>query len=485
MGIRFIDPQTGKLTGSTELGRAILAKSVLKLDSALSSEILSESKWRKTYQGYFAKVAKAEFGTSRSNLEVAFAGLAEFESRVQTDRNENLLAVVKKAWQAKTRKVETVAIRGAGTARKPEVDLNELSKLVLDHSAEQGILETLENLKTQNANRINERLFIALAGGAEYSPTRLWLDWSGSVAIVARARKELWLELIKRARAGAGTLYVPVLREKLGTRGDLGTITDESLADIAGLDLTEDYEAITGWIAQLAEKDSRGIVLGSYAYASGADHIRVQAVQHCIVRAVTDALPKSRVALSWLATPTDSHVVPQEFATDIEQRYQSRTFGTRFRDLLFIAKRHRPEVFSNDRGEILVLIDPTSSIQGSSYALAKRLQRWLAYQQEGAGRVVSYQVSPPATTNSVLSHRLLRATYRGAPHFGLNPFTAEQAVRVSALLLLGAVFGKKPRPGILIYCDLAVHGGIWRSIYNPADLWRVATFRGILGYFRN
>jgi hypothetical protein len=115
------------------------------------------------------------------------------------------------------------------------------------------------------------------------------------------------------------------------------------------------------------------------------------------------------------------------------------------------------------------------------------VQRWLAYQQQVADRKVIYTVLPPAYTDSVLSHRILRASYLGAPHFGLYPYKTDTAVSLAACLLLSELNSPnsvdKGNP-TAIYSHLAVHAGLWRSIYKPSDLWRVATLRGILGYFK-
>ena len=483
MAISFIDPESGKPTGSSELGKAVLSSAVSSENPALSAKISAEANWRKNYQSLFAKVAKAEFESSDSALAVATAGLLEFERRVITENGETLIAVIQNAWRAKHSPVVTIAIRGEGTHSSPAIDQLTVKTSVANYSAEPGIIQALSNL---DSNQIKKNLFIALAGGAEYSPTRLWLDWGGDVAIVARNRKELWLELIARARAGAGTLYVPVLESRLKDGKTASSLSDEELAEIAGLDLVQDYEAITSWIASLARTDARRIVLGNYAYAPGAKHIQVQAVQHCISRTLTEALPKTRVVLSWLATPTDSHVVPAEFALQIAQRFNARSLGVKIRDFFYGARQHLPEIFESSDKNVFALIDPTSNMQGSSYALAKRLQRWLAYQQASSDRQVAYLVAPPARTESVLSHRILRATYRGAPHFGLYPYETDLAVKLSAMLLLSKLQeAKKPLGKDLtqIYTQLAVHGGLWRSIYNPSDLWRVATIRGIWGYF--
>jgi len=483
MSLKFIDPETGLSTGSTDLGRAVLANSVSNEDSALSAKISQQSNWRKSYQTLFAQVAKAEFQTKHSALAIATKGLEAFEDRVSTSTGENLLAVIKTAWRNSKHSVVTVKIQGTGKTASPTIDELVLKQMVANHSAELGIIDAVHSLRNLKPDAIKNDLLVALAGGAEYSPTRLWLDWGGEVAIVARARKELWTELISRARSSSGTLYVPVLAKNL--RQDVKSLSDEELAAVAGLDLVADYEAITGWIAELTKRDSLRIVLGSYAYAPGAKHIEVQAVQHCIARTITEALPKSRVVLSWLATPTDSHVVSAEFARDIGNRYSKRSFLTKLRDGLYFARENRTELFTSAEGEELALIDPTSSMQGSSYALAKRVQRWMAYQQAASDRVVSYQVAPPATTDSVLSHRILRATYRGAPHFGLHPYETDKAVRMSALLLLAQLQTPRNLETMDVYSKLAVHGGLWRSLYKPSDLWRVATIRGIWGYFSN
>lgn len=480
MSLRFIDPATGLTTGSTELGRAVLSKATAE-NTELSQRIMQQPNWRKNYQNLFAQVAKAEFQTNNSALTIATQGLAEFESRITTDSGENLLEVIKTAWRNNKGAVITIKIVGKSQAKRWEMAQLELKQMVSNHSAEPAIVSAVEDLQNLRPEQIENDLFIALAGGAEYSPTRLWLDWGGDVAIIARSRKELWKELIERARASSGTLYVPVLASKV--KKPVSSLSDDEIAMLAGLDLVEDYEAIASWIAELARTDPRRIVLGSYAYAPGAKHIEVQAVQHCIARTITEALPKSRVVLSWLATPTDSHVIPIEFADDIATRYSQRSFLTRLRDLVFGAREHKPERFKSSEGVEYALIDPTSSMQGSSYALAKRTQRWMAYQQAASDRVVSYQVAPPATTDSVLSHRVLRATYRGAPHFGLFPYETDKAVRISALLLLSKLQNPGRRLNLDVYSELAVHGGLWRSIYNPADLWRVATIRGFWGYF--
>lgn len=484
MSLRFVDPGTGQTIGSTALGRAVLAAAVADVDTELASRLSKQAEWRKTYQAAFASVAMAEFKSSTAMIDVATKGLAEFEKRVVTANGDPLIVAVRNAWRSDKDLVATVVIKGLGEKLAPGIlGSQTVEQMVANHSSEPGIVAAVKNI---DGSTIDNDLLIALAGGAEYSPSRLWLDWGGSVAIVARARVELWQELITRARTSGGTLYVPVLKSKINGV-DVQKLSDEELANVAGLDLVTDYEAISGWLSSLARVDTRRLVLGNYAYAPGAKHIEVQAVQHCLGRVLTESLPKSRVVLTWLATPTDSHVVPVQFAQDISSRFASRDLMTKVRDFFYGARENKPLLFTNANGLDLAVIDPTSSLQGSSYALAKRVQRWLAYQQQVAVRKVIYTVLPPAYTDSVLSHRILRASYHGAPHFGLFPYKTDSAVSLAACLLLSElntpISIDKGNP-TAIYSRLAVHGGLWRSIYKPSDLWRVATVRGIFGYFK-
>ena len=84
MGLKFIDPATGEVTGSTALGRAVLHKAVEKENPKLATEISNQQNWRKSYQSFFAQVAKSELQSKRSAINVATSGLNEFEQRIAT-----------------------------------------------------------------------------------------------------------------------------------------------------------------------------------------------------------------------------------------------------------------------------------------------------------------------------------------------------------------------------------------------------------------
>ncbi len=512
MSLYFADSAGNKI-GSTKLGQQVLAAAVGEIDPNLAGEILAEREWRKTYGDFYAKAAACEFSAARSALTVAQAGLRALENSVRTEAGTLLYQEVLDGWRDDRSQVDFVAI--AGTA-EPKYTNIETSRehigtlpghklvgygkfLVRTNLAEPGVAVALDKLsKTLPAARVQvlqSEILVAIAGGGEYAPTRLWLDWGGTVAVIARQRPLLWQELIERARSGAGTLIVPVLRSKLKPGQGAADLSDQELANVAGLDLLVDYRAAAAFISTIARQDARHITIGAYAYAPGAEHIKVQAAQHAIIRAASIALPKTRMGLSWLGTPTDSFAAPASFVQDVDQRFASRRFTTKLRDAVLAAaglKKNSFAKFTNSAtGEPMVVVDPTSNLQGSSYALAKRTQRYDAYLAAHEGRPVAYLVAPPARTASVLDYKILNATYAGAPALGLHPFGTEEAVGLEAALLLASLIdpqsaGANPADpksagqiSPALYLDTAVHAGLWRTIYGTAGLFKAAT---ILGY---
>ncbi|NDC19046.1 MAG: hypothetical protein EBZ87_02095, partial [Microbacteriaceae bacterium] len=163
MGLKFIDPATGEVTGSTALGRAVLHKAVEAESSRLATEIKSQQNWRKSYQSFFAQVAKSELQTKRSAINVATSGLNEFEQRIATDSGELLIDAIMNAWRLTQGKVETVVIRGTNSADMPAIDLLDVKEMVAKHSAEPGIIDAVKLAEKLDSNEIKRDLLIALA----------------------------------------------------------------------------------------------------------------------------------------------------------------------------------------------------------------------------------------------------------------------------------------------------------------------------------
>jgi hypothetical protein len=482
MVLNFTDAVSGERIGSTELARQVLTAATAPVDRNFRSTISEVKNWRKEYLSVYKELTRLEFQEEQNLIEIASAGLDLLSRSITNESGRNLKQVIEDGWIGDAQ-VETFIISGTGTSKElliPGIaSLTDAAQIwTQERIAEPGLVASFKFLDAHKKLPIKSDLLVALAGAAEYAPTKHWLDLGGTVAVVARPGTKRWLELIEHARASAGTLLVPVLK----TRVDEESIafSDEAIAKYAGLDICEDAEALAGWIAALSATRKERVVLGQYAYAPGAKHIIVQAVQDSIAAALCERLPANRIALAWLATPTDSTAVPAEVLEDSISRFKERSKTIKFRDFLIGIRATNGEFFENRAGEKLALIDPTSSVQGSSYVLAKRSQRWRAYLANNQGVKVSYAVAPPARTNSVLSFRILKATYRGAPKFGLQPFSVADATLASTGLLLSDLHGPVSQRGSTwLHSSRAIHGGLWRLIYRPSQVWVRATLLGL------
>jgi hypothetical protein len=222
-------------------------------------------------------------------------------------------------------------------------------------------------------------------------------------------------------------------------------------------------------------------VVGNYAYADGADNVRVSVAVDALT---TDLLARrGDLALAFLATPTDVFAVPREAVEHATRSYAQRSRAARLvgRPLRTVSggrllqRAYAPD---SDPG----ISDSLVPQQGPNYALAKRLQRWRATTERARGRVVSFKVAPPTRTRSVLKNRALAAAYAGAHRFGVEVFEpATSNVLMAALLVHDLHTGGGPRHEHPWQDEAfaAVHGGLWRTAYAPRSALGLAA---LLGY---
>ena len=420
---------------------------------------------------------------------MATAGLNEFHAHLHSSSGEKLSTSVAKGFDADL--VETVVIRGSGSKRPIAVARHSgpMANLAGEWDsngwAEPGLIESFRFLD-QNPNlSLEGNLLFAVAGAAEFAPTEHWLAWGGQVAVVARNNPKTWERMIAMARASAGVMLVPVVREDKSV--PLENLSDQQLAQVAGLDMLEHYAEIASWMKQLSNKATSKLILGLYAYTPKTNHIRVQAVQEALADLAMQKFSSEKLVLSWLATPTDSTAGPASIGLDQQARFSKRSSMHVIRDsflgIINAARAAKPKYFDSESGEKLVLIDASVQQQGPSYSFSKRTQRWRAYLAHYAGFRVSYQVSPPARTKSVLSHKILRASYQGAPLFGVKPFEVDVAKSASAAALVRDVMDPKAYSNkettTELQCFSAIHGGLWRIAYRPKSVWIAATLIGL------
>jgi hypothetical protein len=420
---------------------------------------------------------------------MATAGLNEFHAHLHTSSGEKLSAAVSTGFDSDL--VETVVIRGSGSKKPIAVARHSAPLATLaaewDSSgwAEPGLIESFRFLD-QNPNlSLDGNLLFAVAGAAEFAPTEQWLEWGGQVAVVARNNPRTWERLIAMARASAGEMLVPVIRQDKSV--PLESLSDQELAQVAGLDMLEHYAEIASWMSKLSNKATSKFILGLYAYTPKVNHVRVQAVQEALADLAMKSFSKDKLVLSWLATPTDSTAGPASIGHDQQNRFSRRTSARVIRDsflgIINAARPAKPKYFDSESGEKLMLIDASVQQQGPSYSFSKRTQRWRAYLAHYAGFRVSYQVSPPARTNSVLRHKILRASYQGAPLFGVKPFEVDVAKSASAACLVRDALDPNAYSNkdttTQLQCFSAIHGGLWRIAYRPRSVWIAATLLGL------
>ncbi len=494
--MKFVDSKTGKAIGSTGLGFSVIEAAIadiaaaqnLRMELRDSGAGQDSAKYRKNYRNWFLKLGVLEFTDPKAMIEIAQQGLECLGASVVNESGQTPRSQVDAGWFLAGSLVKTVAVAGSATRSSISSD-GLLPEWVSAGYAEPGLLEARDFIKRNSNLTLDGQLLFALGAGAEFAPTQNWLDWGGSLAAVARPRQQLWQRLIATARASAGILLVPVLTEKLAGR-EAGELSDSELAAVAGLDLIADTKAIASWLADLSAGAQR-TVLGSYAYAPGAEHIRVNVVQDALAGKLVRARPTETIALAWLATPTDSTVVSASQCEQNLDGWGRRSLPVKLRDAIFgLFGQLRPpvaRVFETVAGQKLASIEASVEMQGPSYLLAKRSQRWRAYLAKSQGVLVSYQICPPARTASVLSHRILLASYAGAKRFGIKAFGVQEANLAAATMLVRDLLDAnspaspqtKADGAVSLHAENAIHGGLWRLAYEPQSVWSAATLLGL------
>jgi hypothetical protein len=307
-----------------------------------------------------------------------------------------------------------------------------------------------------------------LGAGAEMGPLRALLSWGADVVAVDLPRPEIWRRVLETARSSAGTLHVPV---HVGSG-----VGDERLDERAGADLLHDLPGITDWLTTLEEP----LVLGNYVYADGATNLRVAMAVDTLTRELLQRRPD--VGLAFLATPTDVFAVP---AAAVAQSVSS------YRHPTPVMRLARPALRTLSGGRLLRrnyapgsepgLNDSLVPQQGPNYALAKRLQRWRAAVARQDGVAVSLKVAPPTRTRSVVKNRALAAAYAGAHRFGIEVFEpATSNTLMAALLVHDLRSGRTPDPSPWREEAFgAVHGGLWRTAYDPRSALGLAVVLGL------
>lgn len=459
---------------SSALGRAAVATALRGTDPVGAGAAERETNWRSGYLGHFRRLVDAGLGDRAAALTIAADGIGAVHDRIRYLTPDGVETSLAEAAGTAGPVPDTVEVVGEGEPestfslpyRGNRLTGSELSGQLeswsragtMEPSAADLIREVMAHPEWL---RLQGRTVVVLGAGAEMGPLPSLLRWGARVAALDLPRADVWSRVLATARQGAGTLLAPVT---------------DGAADQPGIDLLTAIASAAGWIEGLAGP----LVVGNYVYADGVANLRLAAAVDCLTTHLQATRPDT--ALAFLATPTDVFVVPAEavdYALDAYDRRSraAKLLGRPLRTLSGGRLLRRPYVREVRPG----INDSLVRQQGPNYALAKRLQRWRAAVARDAGTAVSMNVAPPTRTRSVVKNRALAAAYAGAHRFAVEVFEPATASTLMAGLLVADLHGAAGPAREHPWQDeafAAVHGGLWRSAYEPRSALGLAAMLG-------
>lgn len=478
---------------TTATGRAVVADALRGVDPVAARDVESIKNWRDGYLAGMRQLVVSSAASPEAALGVAGQGLASLYQRfVWTSASGD--AALREGVRAEAEPPDTFEVIGQGEQVK---DLcvpyrgrqlttgalhRQLARWVGDGVVEpsfgDAIRAVMANPEWLDLRDVN----VALIGaGAEMGPLRHLLDWGASVWAVDLPRSETWQRVLAAGRLGAGRICVPVQRRSV----QLDTASDARVARVAGLDVSRQAPALLAWLSEIDE----ALTLGNHAYADGAQHARVSMAIDAVSEALSMRNPD--LSLAFLATPTDVFAVPADAVAMSRQRWQDRRSRRVLQaplHLIHLFEQNYTQTVTDATGHEVGIADCLVPQQGPNYALAKRLQRWRAVIARERGQTVSLNVAPATRTRSVLKNRALAAAYAGAGTFGIEVFDPDTANTLMAALLVrdlrdpaSAANPATPLHNPMdLFADAAIHGGLWRTAYEPRSVLSVAAVLGMI-----
>jgi hypothetical protein len=484
---------------TSAVGRGVVADALRTADRSWALSAEHETSWRMGYLTHFRRLVEAGLPSKEAWLAIARAGLDSLYARMRAASPGGAEAALGSLLTAPAqRTVATVTVNGTRTAER-EFSLPYRGERLrgdalarqLDAWVAAGIIEpTCAAAVRAVAShpewlRLTGKTVAVLGAGAEIGPLPVLLGWGVRVAGVDLPRPGLWSRVLTTARESAGTLLVPVAAQpgdsgappegNEGGEGGAGGV--RTLPERAGLDLVGEIPAAADWLAGI----DGPLVLGNYVYADGAANVRVSTAVDALTLRLQAA--RDKMALAFLATPTDVFAVGADAVAQSARAYASRSPG---------AKLAGPSLRALSGGRLLRpayppgadpgINDSLVAQQGPNYALAKRLQRWRAALARDGGATVSLNVAPPTRTKSVMRNRALTAAYASAHRFGVEVFEPDTTkVLMAALLVHDLHTGGGPAHAHPWQDEAyaAAPGGLWRIAYAPRS---ALTLAALLGY---
>jgi len=491
-GVNFPAADDGTRS-TTVTGRAVVADALRGVDPAAAHRVESISDWRSGYLSAIRELVVAAAADPQAAIGVSAAGLESLHNRFVWSAGGEDQPLLASLSASDHRGMDTFEVIGRGERRtelsvpyrgkrlRGDALLDQLDDWVARGIAEPSFAQAMREVMA-NPQWLDLRHYqIAVLGaGAEMGPLRQLLDWGATVYAVDLPREDLWNRIMGVAKESAGRMAVPVPRGSV----NVDTVADSRVAQLAGLNLIEQTDALLSWLREIEGP----FTLGNYAYADSGLHVRVSMAIDAL--SVLLAQDNPELSLAFLATPTDVFAVPSDAVAMARQRWDERRTRRILQAPLQLVNRFEPayrDTVVDASGEEVGIADCIVTQQGPNYALAKRLQRWRALVARDTGMRVSLNVAPATRTRSVVKNRALAAAYAGASRFGIEVFAPSTANTLMAALLVRDLNDPKsasnPQRGLHnpmdLFADAANHGGLWRVAYEPRSVLSLAAVLGL------
>jgi hypothetical protein len=494
-GLQFPAGADGKRS-SAAAATAILAAALEPLDAAAAASARQEKDWRHAYQEHVWRLVERAAAEPARTAASCEAGLAAAWQAVQFVRGGRSLALADAMRTPRPDALQTVELRGgdrAGPARwevpyhGQRLHGDTLLRRV-DDWERRGVVEPSHAAALRLAQAhpqwfdLSDRTMVLLGAASEAGPLRWLARWRANLVAVDVPRAATWQRITQTVREGNGRLIAPV--DAAAAHADPAQALKH-----AGCDLLTQTGEIAAWLAGL----KLPLDIASLAYLDGEKHLRVSIAMDAIVATLCAA--DARTSLAYLATPTDVFAVPEDLARAVMSRYEDRGLLKRAAQAGIRAGSggrtflpHIESLVTASDGARYGIVDALVLEQGPNYAIAKRLQQWRAIVERARGHVASINVAPSTTTQSVLSNPALAAGFRGAKAFDVEVFEPDTTNAIMAALWVHDLRNPKSaaHPGVplanplLLLCEGANHGGLWRLPYLPRSVLPFAALLGLV-----
>jgi hypothetical protein len=498
-GVHFPHHKDGSLSGtfsSTQVGKAIFADSIQSVQPFLASAIQKEKQWRKHYIRHVEPMTEIAIENQKNATTIANEGLrsAYHYFKFYRDNKEQPLAVAmgkpKKGYFhtakiegnfAHTESLPTVSIPYKQQNLENEALLSQLAKWSGDHILETSHSESIMNVvKHSEYQDLRNHYFVLLGAGSEVGPMEYLLSRGANIIAIDLDRKATWQQLIKKARNSYGTLYIPTLVDTPAHWND------DQIAEVAGANLLTQTPEIADWLSGFDHE----LVIGSYAYLDGANHVRVVMAMDAISQRLMEL--NRPIKLAYLLTPTDVFAVPEEVCLAAKYQYDQWKPSKPLKSLLKVLsanKLFKPNIrkeITSQEGKRYGVVNSLLSQQGTSYVLAKRIQRWRAISARQQGAWVSCNIAPATATVSVVKNKMFDAAFKGLGYFGGEVFQPETTNALMALLLMNDIqsveSAANPDKTLInpeeLFIHGANHGGFWRMANQLSSVLEIGFILG-------